>query len=254
MTDHIPCDGAIEVGQCFPLYLYDPAPPNEPPSRIRPPRRPAITPAACARFQTACPDTPLTHTDLFHYIYGLLHHPAYRTRFKNNLTRTLPRIPPPPDAETFRALRAAGQKLGDLHVNFCTATPFPVTFAKGDPARHPLAQSAPATFYRVTKMRLGGTARDKDRTTIRYNDHITLTGIPPAAWEYVVSGRPAIEWVMQRQGLRTDRKSGIVNDANAWARETMENPRYPLDLLCRVITISLETMKIVNTLPELEMD
>jgi len=129
MTDTLPDLGVIESGQCFPLYLYGPAPPGTPPSR-----RPAITNAALNRFRTACPDEPMDHTDLFHYIYALLHHPDYRARFKNNLSRALPRIPPPHTAETFRALRNAGRTLGDLHVNFCTATPWPVTFAECDPA------------------------------------------------------------------------------------------------------------------------
>jgi len=117
-----------------------------------------------------------------------------------------------------------------------------------------MAEQDPAALYRVAKMRLGGTARDKDRTTIRYNDHITITDIPPEAWEYAVSGRPALQWVMQRQGVRTDTASGIVNDANAWAIETMHTPRYPLDLLARVITISVRTMEIVNALPELRLE
>lgn len=82
-----------------------------------------------------------------------------------------------------------------------------------------------------------------------YNEFITVTGISLEAYDYVVNGKPAIEWVMERQAVTTDKDSGIVNDANLWATETMHNPRYPLELLQRVITVSLETRKLVNNLP-----
>lgn len=101
-------------------------------------------------------------------------------------------------------------------------------------------------------MRFGGTGRAKDKTTIIYNSNITITGIPKDAYSYVVNGKPAIEWVMERQAVKTDRKSGITNDANDYATETVGDPRYPFDLLCRVITVSLETVKIVRSLPKLD--
>ena len=93
-----------------------------------------------------------------------------------------------------------------------------------------------------------------DKSTVIYNEFITVTGIPLEAYDYVVNGKPAIEWVMERQAVTTDKDSGIVNDANLWATETMHNPRYPLELLQRVITVSLETMKLVNNLPKLDID
>lgn len=108
-------------------------------------------------------------------------------------------------------------------------------------------------FYRVKKMKLGGKGRDKDRTTVIYNDNITMQNIPVEAWDYVVNGKPALDWVMERQVVKTDKASGITNDANDYANETVGDPRYPLELFQRVITVSLETMKIVNGLPELEI-
>ena len=105
--------------------------------------------------------------------------------------------------------------------------------------------------YRVEKMRYGKNGIDKDLTALIYNDKITVTGIPLEAYEYVVNGKPALDWVVERQCVKTDKDSGIVNDANDWAIETMKNPRYPLELFQRVITVSLETMKIVKTLPAL---
>ncbi len=104
--------------------------------------------------------------------------------------------------------------------------------------------------YRVTQMKYG---KSKNKTILHYNDRITITGIPLEAYDYVVNGKPALDWVVERQCVKTDKASGIVNDANDWATETMNDPRYPLDLFLRVITISLETMKIVKNLPALEI-
>ncbi len=109
-------------------------------------------------------------------------------------------------------------------------------------------------------MRFGGSGKTKDKTTIIYNSNITITDIPGEAYEYVVNGKPAIEWVMERQGVSVDRYnpatkkgSDIVNDANRYAVETVGDARYPFDLLCRVITVSLETVKIVHGLPKLDI-
>lgn len=96
--------------------------------------------------------------------------------------------------------------------------------------------------------------RAKDKSVIIYNSNITVTGIPPETYAYVVNGKPAIEWVMERQAIREDAKSGIVNDANRYATETIGDPRYPFDLLCRVITVSPETVRIVRALPGLDLD
>jgi len=97
-------------------------------------------------------------------------------------------------------------------------------------------------------MRFG---KAKDRTTIHYNDAITVRNIPLEAYDYLVNGRSAIEWVIERQCVKTDKASGIVSDANAYASETLNNPRYPLELLLRIITVSLDTLKIVQNLPKL---
>jgi hypothetical protein len=113
--------------------------------------------------------------------------------------------------------------------------------------------SDPVGFYRVEKMKFGGKRPNLDRTTILYNRNITVTGIPLEAYEYVVNGKPAIEWVLERQGVSTDPTSGIINDANLFANEVMNDPVYPFHLLCRVITVSLETLKIVRSLPPLDV-
>lgn len=100
-------------------------------------------------------------------------------------------------------------------------------------------------------MRYGKKGKDKDLSTLHYNDKITLKGIPLEAYDYVVNGKAALDWVVERQCVKTDKDSGIVNDANDWAVETMNNPRYPLELFQRIVTVSLETMKIVRSLPPL---
>lgn len=107
--------------------------------------------------------------------------------------------------------------------------------------------------FRVEKMRYGKGGKDKDLTTLIYNDNITVTGIPLEAYEYVVNGKPALDWVVERQCVKTDKDSGIANDANDWAIETMSNPRHPLELFLRVVTVSLQTMKIVKALPGLDI-
>ena len=97
-------------------------------------------------------------------------------------------------------------------------------------------------------------AKKGDKSTVIYNTNITIENIPLKAYEYVVNGKSALEWVMERQGVKTDKASGIINDANDYANETMKNPAYPLELFQRVITVSLETIKIVKSLPKLDID
>ena len=145
-------------------------------------------------------------------------------------------------AADFWAFSQAGRDLAALHLNYETAEPYPLTIeAKG---------TLTDADYGVEKMKF---AKKGDKTTVIYNGKITLRDIPEEAWDYVVNGKAALDWVMERQGVKTDKASGIVNDANNWALETMGNPRYPLELFQRVVTVSVETMKIVNALPALDI-
>lgn len=241
--------------QCFPLYLYDQQDEETgglfegQSSGLQ--RRDAITDAGLAHFQTAYPGEEITKEDIFYYVYGLLHSPDYRDRYADNLTKELPRIPAVKTYADFRAFSDAGRRLGDLHVNYETVEPYPVTYKQGTPALWNVGD--PKAFYRVTKMKFGGKARDKDKITVIYNANITMTDIPLEAYDYVVNGKPALEWVIERQVVKTDKASGIVNDANDYANETMGDPAYPLDLFRRVITVSIETMKIVRALPALDL-
>lgn len=207
-------------------------------------RRDGITDEGLAHFKAAYPGEKITKKDIFYYVYGLLHSPEYRERFADNLGKELPRIPCVRGAERFWAFSRAGRALAKLHLTYETAQPYP---AKIESHGKPLK----ASDYRVEKMRFGKNGKEKDRTTVHYNKRIAITGIPLEAYDYIVNGKPAIEWVMERQVVRTDPDSGIVNDANDWATETMKSSRYPLELLLRVVTVSLETMKIVHSLPAL---
>lgn len=244
--------------QCFPLYLYEETKLGEglfatPDGETGFTRREAITDDGLAHFQTAYPGETITKEDLFYYIYGLLHAPDYRERFKNNLAKALPRIPAVRSFADFAAFRDAGRRLGDLHVNFESVEPYLVTFKEGDHSLINEAQDDPVKFYRVKKMKFGGKGKEKDKATVIYNDNITMENVPLEAYDYVVNGKPALEWVMERQVVKQDKASGIVNDANDYANETIGDPRYPLDLFRRVITVSLETMRIVRGLPELDI-
>jgi predicted helicase len=258
----------LDTGQCFPLYLYETAEPEAADAKpdlftaqtatpSAPVRRDAITDVGLAHFQSAYPDTKISKEDLFYYIYGLLHSPDYRARYADNLSKELPRIPRVKTADDFWAFSKAGRALAELHLHYESVPMYPcevsgVAFDASEKSKLDLSK-LPAADYRVEKMRYGKNGKDKDLSTVHYNHKITVSGIPLAAYEYVVNGKPAIDWVLERQCVKTDKDSGIVNDANDWAVETMHNPRYPLELLLRVVTVSLETMKVVNALPGLDI-
>ncbi|EPM62027.1 helicase domain-containing protein [Pseudomonas syringae pv. actinidiae ICMP 19071] len=262
ISDHITSLHAVDMvgSQYFPLYLYD-----EPVDEVAPSipeqhalfggsanqndstakssthqRRDAITAEGLAYFQTAYPAEDICREDIFYYVYGLLHSSEYRERFSDNLGKELPRIPCVKTAADFWAFSKAGRSLAELHIGYETVTPYPAKVTGGKTAED----------YRVENMKYG---KGKDKTTLHYNAKITVTGIPLEAYEYVVNGKPALDWVVERQRVKPDKASGIVNDANDWATETMGNPRYPLELFLRVVTVSLETMKIVKSLPPLDI-
>lgn len=214
-------------------------------------RKDGITDEGIAHFQTAYPGEPITKDDLFYYTYGLLHSPDYRDRYADNLSKELPRIPAVKGIESFRAFVEAGRKLGDLHVGYESVEPYPISIVQGDLRLANIDD--PEAFYRVEQMKFAGKRPKLDKTTVIYNANITMTGIPLDAYEYVVNGKPALEWVMERQSVKTDKASSIVNDANRYAIETVGDPAYPLLLFQRVITVSLETMKIVRSLPALDI-
>ncbi|TRO23744.1 DEAD/DEAH box helicase [Ectopseudomonas mendocina] len=248
ITDTVPTFTSDGGEQCFPLYLYDEATQGKDSDLFASQsdqvfrRRDAITDAGLTHFQSFYPEEVISKEDLFYYVYGLLHSTDYREQYAESLTKELPRIPAVKKAADFWAFSKAGRVLANLHLNYETVELYPLTIeAKG---------TLTDADYRVEKMKF---AKKGDKSTVIYNHRITLKGIPEAAWDYVVNGKAALDWVMERQAVRTDKASGIVNDANDWATETMGNPKYPLELFQRVVTVSLETMKIVKSLPPLDI-
>ena len=260
MSDQVPNLHTVDSGQCFPFYLYEEVQPNDDLFTASEDqnngfiRRDALTYEGIACFQSAYPKEKISKEDLFYYTYGLLHSPDYRERFKNNLAKALPRIPAVKSFDDFTAFRDAGRALGDLHVNFESVDPYMVTFKEGAHDLISKASTEPVSFFRVRKMKFGSMGKGKDKTTVIYNANITMQNIPLEAYGYVVNGKPALEWVMERQVVTQDKASGIVNDANDYANEIVGDPRYPMELLQRVITVSLETMEIVRGLPNLDID
>ena len=212
-------------------------------------RRDGITDAGLAHFAKAYPTETITKEDVFYYIYGLLHSEDYKKRYADNLTKELPRIPCVKKVADFWSFSRSGRALADLHVDYESVPMYPVTFEGGELLMSTLSDAD----YRVTQMKFAKKGKITDKTTVIYNHKITMTGIPLEAYDYVVNGKPALEWVMERQAVTTNKDSGITNDANDWAIETMGNARYPLELFQRVITVSIETMKIVRALPRLDI-
>ena len=217
----IPDVQLVSNGQCFPFYTYDEDGTN---------RQENITNWALAEFRDHYGDGTISKWDIFHYNYGLLHHPTYREKYEMNLKRDLPHIP---FAEDFWGFATAGAQLADLHVNYESAP-------KYDGLRSIETPGMPID-WRVEKMRLS-----KDKTQLKYNDFLTLDGIPTEVYEYRLGNRSALEWVVDQYRVKTDKRSGIVNDPNR-----ADQPRYIVDLIARVIHVSLRTVEIVDGLPKL---
>ena len=269
IVNYIPNLHTIASGQCFPLKLYEKileqdesiqvdgvqdifakSQPNE--SKICHRKytvKDGITNEGLAHFQTTYPTETITKEDVFYYIYGLLHSEDYRTRYADNLSKELPHIPCVKKVSDFWAFSKAGRNLAELHINYESVAPYPVNFAGGDL----FMGSFNDKDCRVEQMKFGKKGKETDKTTVIYNHKITMTNIPLEAYDYVVNGKPALEWVMERQAVTTHKDSGIVNDANLWAIDTMKDAAYPLKLFQRVITVSLETMKIVRAVPRLDI-
>lgn len=260
VTDSIPDVQLQANGQCFPLYLYEEVTEEKNVStgdlfdnsldlttkETKYQRKDAISEEGLQHFKKAYPNELITKEDIFYYVYGLLHNEDYQERYADNLTKELPRIPCVKKAEDFWAFSKAGRDLAHWHLNYETVEPYKATLDTGTKAYKELLAE---DFY-VEKMKF---AKKGEKGTVIYNKRVTIKDIPVEAYEYVVNGKPALEWVMERQGVSKHKDSGIVNDANDWAIETMNNPAYPLELFLRVITVSLETMKIVKSLPKLDI-
>ncbi|MPM48910.1 hypothetical protein SDC9_95637 [bioreactor metagenome] len=209
---------SVDGTQCIPFYIK-----AEEGTR----QSENITDWALKEYQEHYSDPKITKWDIFYYVYGLLHAPGYRTKYAANLRRELPRIPFAPN---FRAFSEAGKQLADLHVNYESQPEYPLGMqeAPGKPLN-----------WRVQKMKLS-----PDKTAVIYNDFLTLTGVPLQVYDYKLGNRSALEWIIDQYRVKTDPRSGITNDPN-----NPEDEQYIVRLIKKIVTVSLETVKIVNSLP-----
>ena len=243
IVNHIVDVNSFEAGtQCFPLYwyerkvdegsLFDTA---KEPEYIR---HDGISDAILKEARRQYGDDNISKEDIFFYVYGFLHSPEYRTQFDADLKKSLPRVPFVDRADDFAAFRDAGRALAELHLHY-----------EDQPAPEGVVVEKSADDFRVEKMRFAKTGKAKDKSTIIYNGAITIRNIPQEVYNYVLNGRSAVEWIMERYQVTTDKASGIRNDPNDWAREH-DDPSYILRLLLSVMTVSLRTMDIVRRLPK----
>ena len=207
-----------------------------------------VTDATLASYREHYGDAGITKEDIFFYVYALLHHPEYRERYEDDLKKMLPHIP---RAAGFHTYASVGRELADLHVNYEQVEPYPSV--QEEASLH--APADPWERYRIgeRKMRFPKLGRrDKDFTRLEYNDYVTLTGIPAEAQGYSISGRSPLEWIIDRYHVKTDKASGIVNDPNNFLRE-QGRPDAVVDLIKRLVTVSMRTQELLETLPKLEI-
>lgn len=257
ISSTVPDFHLMQTGQCFPLYYYekvekekinDLLKTNEKPDKQGYIKRDAITDFALEKYLSTYSDKKIKKEDIFYYVYGLLHSPTYREKYQNDLKKMLPKIPLLKD---FWGFSKAGRELAEVHINYETIKPYRLT--------EEIAKEAPKKekdLYLVNDsgMKFSKIKKEEDKTTIIYNQHVTLKGIPLEAYDYVVNGKSALEWVMERYCVAIDLNkkgegSGIKNDPNEWS----DDPRYIVDLVKRVITVSLETNRIIAGLPKFEL-
>ena len=255
ITENIP-DYQLQFNcQYFPLYWYDDSTADiadlfsaQQSDADRYVRRDGVTDwiLSTARKQYG---SLVTKEDIFYYVYGILHAPDYRTTFTADLKKSLPRLPLVESPDDFWAFSRAGRSLAELHLGYEHVEPY-----AGCHTVNSTTSDDDAINYRVDKMRFGKLdSKTADKRIIHYNAGITIENIPLEAYDYVVNGKSAIEWVMERYAVKTDSTSLITNDPNDWCREH-DDPKYIYNLLLRIITVSLETMKIVRSLPKLKLE
>lgn len=262
--------------QCFPLYFYEENTSSQKGlfdeegagDYIR---RDAVSDFILNRAQQQYKTKDISKEDIFYYVYGFLHSKSYRETFANDLKKMLPRLPLVEDVRDFWAFSKAGRQLADLHLNYETQGVGENIVVTVDGKEYlgfegrdlgfgiqdlgvnnpnPVSEFPnPESLFKVEKMRFPTGLKAKDRpATIHYNSRITVNNIPPQAYDYIVNGKSAIEWIMERYAITTHKDSGITNDPNDWAEE-LGNPRYVLDLLLSVVEVSVRSVEVVEGLP-----
>ena len=275
ITDSLPDFQTVFNSQCFPLYWYETIEPKQHSlfgdDGAKIVRHEAISDFILDRARQKY-GNKVQKEDIFYYVYGILHSKSYRETFSADLKKMLPRIPLVSDWQKFWAFSEAGRELANLHLNYEKVAPSPdvqvdslkyaqyasdkqSVYADGLMVAKPAQKNRPQSetdyeYYAVEQMKF---PKKGEKSTILYNHWHTIKNIPEKAYEYVVNGKSAIEWIMERYAVTTDKKSGIKNDPNDWSREH-QKPRYILDLLLSVINVSVQTVDIVNGLPEVDWD
>lgn len=252
VTNHIPDLNILDAGtQCFPLYWYEKKESlqlslfdEEPQAEYV--RRDGISNWILNEVRSRLKIKSIDKEMIFYYIYGFLHSPEYRSTFEADLKKSLPRIPITEDVDAFNDFYQAGKALAKLHLGYENVPAYEGleiedTYQGKDAYEH----------YAVSpKMKFP----KKDlKDTIIYNDYIIIRHIPAEAYDYIVNGKSAIEWLMERYAITIDKKSGIKNNPNDWSREH-DNPRYIFDLVCSIVNVSVKTMEIVGKLPKLSFN
>ena len=228
--------------QCFPLYYFEKVDKKQgnlfESSESKHIRRDGISDFILSQAKKVYGNS-VDKQDVFYYVYGILHSSQYRSTFEADLTKMLPRIPLVEDAKDFWAFSKAGRKLSELHLNYEQLKPYKGVVVRGDDSK----------LFSVEKMRF---PKKDQKDVIIFNSKIVIENIPTVAYDYMVNGKSAIEWIMERYQVTTNKDSGIKNDPNAWGEETA-NPRYILDLLLSIISMSVQTVEIVKGLPTLKI-
>ena len=271
IVDCIPDLQVIFNGQCFPLYWYEENKNKQQTLSLFDTessddyiRRDGITDWILKEVRTRFGNArKITKETIFYYVYGLLHSPKYREAFAADLKKSLPRIPIVEDIDAFLDFSYAGKQLANLHLNYEEIPAYEGVTVIGDRQKEEApdgrmiagttdlyAVKVDYKYYEVEKMRF---PKKGQKDTIIYNSSIRIENIPDEAYEYIVNGKSAIEWIMERYQVKTDPSSLIKNDPNDWSREH-DNPRYILDLLLSVINVSVQTMEIVKKLPDLKLE
>ena len=261
--------GLMESSQCFPLYLYEKTT-NKIEDKDAPEffannsqenqnnqeykRTDAITDEALAiftkQYQSQTNFTQLTKEDLFYYIYGLLHSKEYCQKYGDNLSKELPRIPAVKNFSDFLHFSTSGRRLADIHLNYENQEKYPLIIEYLGKEINSLSQIS-SQDLRVEKMKFAKNGKETDKSTIIYNNKITLKNIPLQAFDYEVNGKSAIEWVVDRQCVSINTDNQIKNDANDFAIYTKNNPAYIIELLQSIITTSLKTIEITSKITKI---
>lgn len=272
ISDKLPDLEYIGKSQCFPLYWYEENKVQEQSlfdfgieSSDKYIRRDGITDWILKEVRKRFGNSKaITKEHIFYYVYGILHSPQYRERFAADLKKSLPRIPIVDNVQDFMAFYKAGKTLADLHLNYeqvpashyVTATIADAVY-KEPTSDDPFSGYTQYDHYFVDKMTFPKVRNEAgklvpDKSRIIYNGNITIENIPAKAYEYIVNGKSAIEWIMERYAVTQDSKSLIINDPNEWSKEHGK-PTYIYDLLLSIINLSVQTVDIVNSLPKLKL-